>query len=222
MAFNPTNLTFGRGIFNNFSSENGPAQHIYSSNDSIALMTSNGYFPPYFGTSLSDNQSQVKENDILALASSSDSISLSYLISSINPIILNTSAESYDEYFGVSYSGASSGTLDIAFSRTGNLVTFYVLSTASLSTGSGGHYLLNLSPPRRYLPAADYNLGSTPGNVLLPCPLVNGVSALFADIVIRSLGNIQIFQMPSSDFLGGATVTLHNFSGSYRGIDLTS
>lgn len=220
MTFNVEKLTLGRGQFNNSSSSNGPAQHIYISDEPLATMIAPGYFPPYLGTAFSENESPVKINDILLVGSSLEDASSVYFIKRLDPVVLDFSNLNsfYDEYPNTPYSGASTGTLDIAFSRVGDDVTFYVLKTAALSTGSGGHFTLNLIVPERYNPDPTYNQGEPfQGSALLICATAV-TAALIMNIIIKS--TIEIRQLPAADFAGGVSLPLHNFSGSYRGFPL--
>lgn len=224
MAFSLENLTLGRGQFNNFSTKIGSFQHMYVSSDPLLTMLVPSYFPPYLGTSKSNNESVINQNDMLLIGSTSDNLASVYFIKSLNPITFSSSSINsfYVEYRNVSYAGPTSGTLDIAFSREGSTATFYVIKSTTLNTGSGGHYLVNISPPPICLPHPNYNLGDPQlsGSAIGICGTISGGINFFMNIVIRPNAAIQIFQMKLSDFAGGATIPLQNFSYSYLGIPL--
>lgn len=218
MSFSADNLTIGRGNFNNYASINSPAQHIYSSSDTLEMISQLGYFPPYLGTfSKSSDNTSIQVNDILTVISTSDNTTVDYLINSLSPLVLNFE-HSLDTYNNIPFIGASAGpgSLTFRFSRKNDRVYFDILETASLlASQRSGAYILNFNVPDHYRPNSLYNSGLGAGLIILPCPAANDSGALNIDINIG--GSIEIFKLPDALFDLNENVALHHFSASYFG-----
>jgi len=222
MAFNAENLTIGRGNFNNFSTQNGAAQHLYTSLDHFDDMNSPSYFPPFLGQiSLNDDNASVQVGDTLLVTSTLEQFSISYVITNLNPLIVGDPGYVVNLYENIPYSGAGIGFLTFSFSRIYGRVYFDVIATAGLLTSTSGMFTLNFTIPPIYRPSPDYTSGLGAGVFLAPVPSEAGGTALNIDIVFGvgapTNSNIVIAQMAYAPFGPGANVVLHHFSTSYIG-----
>lgn len=212
MSFHPNNLTLGRGEFNTFSLQESPAQHIYASVDTFAMMTSANYFPPYLGT---NDPLSIRENDSILIISSTDNQSLSFIIKSVNPFVISPFEDLSLDVYTKHYFGAADGNLTFAFSRLNRIVTFYMLTNTIIPMTATGHLNVDgaFQVPLKY--QGDSSLYPLPLGVVLPFLGSIGTTALPMDIFISS--NISIAVMPNSNFAGGQNVSIRNFSQSYIG-----
>jgi hypothetical protein len=86
MAFNISNLSFGRGGINNHCPAGSLAKHRYNSDtDNFATIQTAGYFPPYLG----GTQDEVKEGDLLTILDSSGAY-LDFELTSLSPVVILT------------------------------------------------------------------------------------------------------------------------------------
>jgi hypothetical protein len=79
MAFSKGGLTLGRGVYNSSATFTGMAQHFYRSDDSLAEISANGYFPDNFSATAGD----IKVDDILILQGNGND--RAYKVTSLSP-----------------------------------------------------------------------------------------------------------------------------------------
>lgn len=226
MAFDSVNLTVSRGRFNCHTGCLKPAVHTYYSNDSMGLITSQDYFPPYFGLG---SDSYIKVGDSLQINSFNiEEVSFIYIISSVSPVTLVLLDQLEYNTYTASYSWAAVGTLNFALSRNpSGIVTFKLLSTLQFVTGpSEGRLIIDFTFPEEYTPSRSFYddetgfVGVTQSVLIDPPP-----ERQFAtNIQIAPYASTPIFhfsRMPLANWRVGWTIITRNFSLQYYGNPLT-
>jgi hypothetical protein len=201
MAFSQAYLKSNRSNLNDSTRAIAPAFSQYASPDTLAEMTTPGYFPAYFGFNPDENFNIVVPNDILTVYSTTEYGSLSLLITSANPLtfsFINSNIPTYESFSIQSETDVADIVLPITFTRDSNgIITAFLTSTLEFSTVAPG--FITFSPfilPSLYRPQG--------GTVYLPLAAqvgfqVNGSGWPFAQLAVTS-GGVVLLDM-ADDFI---------------------
>jgi hypothetical protein len=224
MAFSQINLKVDRSVYNTSSPSEHPAFHQYASPDTLEEMEASGYFPPWFGY----DHNTVSINDILTAYDTTDLLAESFLITSVNPMILSPIGEEdpilppippepiYQRFPSFAYTTtwlSSGGTIDISFQLSqNNIVLFMVNTPFFFFVASGGGTVTFTTPiPTTFRPTSTKIL-RVPAVILGPDL---GTDAVLFQITTSGILTISQTNQFSPNFTFNDNVYIGNVSGNY-------
>lgn len=196
MAYNISKFYCARGLFNCNASLSAPVQHIYNTEDTLEIVGSPGYFPPYFGFSAEN----IRDGDFLMVRADGNG-GIVYIIETNplnvipflfidpNPPVSQTVTTQSNQFTGI---WVDSPDIQIIYVETGILVQLTYPTVLESAILSG--VITLAAPPFRF-----------PGtNIKIPC--------IVSDNGVPVQGII--------DFEAGGSFTISPLSGSFSGLGL--